>query len=82
MSDSAKKRSFTVAAWVLILLAVYSLLGILQALSLFQGERVLVNLRLWGSIMLFAFVGAIICLVIAARFRRRLAKCAAVRQNA
>ena len=79
MSNSAKKRLFTVAAWALILIGVYSILGILQALSLFQGERVLVNLRLWGSIMLFSFLGATICFVVAGRFRRQLAKCAAVR---
>jgi hypothetical protein len=74
MSDSAKKRLFTVFAWVLVLIAVYSLFGILQALSLFQGERVLVNLRLWGSIMLSTLVGAMICFVVAGRFRRQLAK--------
>jgi hypothetical protein len=79
MSDLAKKRLFRVVAWVLILIAAYSMLGILQALILFQGERVLVNLRLWGSIMLSTLIGAVICFVVAGRFRRQLAKRVTVR---
>jgi hypothetical protein len=79
MSDLAKKRLFTVTAWVQILIAAYSMLGILQALILFQGERALVNLRLWGFIMLSTLVGAMICFVVAGRFRRQLAKRATVR---
>jgi hypothetical protein len=59
------------AACVLILVAAYSALGILQALMLFQGERVLVNLRLWGSIMLSSLFGASVCIFFAARCGKR-----------
>jgi hypothetical protein len=71
MTDAAKKRWFWLAACALILAAAYSALGILQALSLFQGERVLVNLRLWGSIMLSSLIGASVCIFFAARCGRR-----------
>lgn len=67
MTDASKKRWFWLAAFALIFVAAYSALGILQALSLFQGERVLVNLRLWGSIMLSSLVGASVCIFLAAR---------------
>ena len=79
MSGSAKRRLFTVSAWALVLIAVYNLSGILQALSLFQGERVLINLRLWGSVMLSTLTGAMICFVVADRFRRQLTKRTTVR---
>lgn len=67
----AKKEWFWIATFVLTLIASYSALGILQALSLFQGERVLVNLRLWGSIMLLSLFGASICIFLALRGRSR-----------
>ncbi len=79
MTDAAKNKLFKVVAWGLILIAGYSFLGIVQALSLYQGERVLVNLQLWGSIMLSSLVAAVICFIFAARFRRRLVEFAAVR---
>jgi hypothetical protein len=74
MTGAVKKRWFWLAACALILVAAYSALGILQAFSLFQGERVLVNLRLWGSIMLSSLIGASICIFFAARCGKRSAR--------
>lgn len=71
MTGAAKKRWFWLAECGLILVVVYSGLGILQALFLFQGERVLVNLRLWGSIMLLSVIGASVCFFLAAYCGKR-----------
>ena len=38
--------------------SLYSVLGVLQALSLFQGERALWNVNLWASLALLAGVAA------------------------
>jgi hypothetical protein len=65
----AHKKWLWSATLALVLIAAYSALGILQALSLYQGERVLVNLRLWGSIMTLSLVAVGICVYLA--FGRR-----------
>ena len=67
MKDRVKKCWFGVAAFALILLAAYSAMAILQALSLYQGERVLVNVRMWGAIMLSGLFGAVACIFFAVR---------------
>jgi len=56
MQISRPLRWLAVAA--LLLLSVYCALGVLQALSLFQGERALWNVNLWSS-------GALVALVLA-----------------
>lgn len=71
MTDIVKKRWFWLAACALILVAAYSVLGLLQALMLYQGERTLVNLRLWGSIMISSLIGASVCIFFAARCGKR-----------
>lgn len=70
MTGIAKKRWFWLAAWLLVLVAAYSALGILQALSIYQGERVLMNLRFWGSAMVSSLVGASVCIFFAVRYRK------------
>lgn len=67
MPRTTKKRWLWLAALVMMLCAVYSALGILQALSLYQGERVLANLRLWGSTVSLSLIAAVVCIVFASR---------------
>ncbi|MBB6249393.1 hypothetical protein [Rhodanobacter sp. A1T4] len=55
MSYQAKKRIFAALSVLMILTAIYSALGVLQAASLFTGERALRNLNFWGTIMCVAF---------------------------
>jgi NO-binding membrane sensor protein with MHYT domain len=64
-----KKKCLVISAFVLTIIACYSALGMLQALSLFKGERLSVNLGLWGSIMVSSLVAGGICVYFA--FRRK-----------
>jgi len=50
--DTAFHWPFAVGATVFGLAALYALMGVLQALSLFTGERMLRNVNLWGSLFL------------------------------
>lgn len=53
---SGAKRIWCWCGVVLMLaVAIYSLMGIVQAASLYEGERALRNLRLWGAMMLSSF---------------------------
>jgi hypothetical protein len=67
MEHSAKKKWFVIAALFFAIIACYSTLGVVQALSLYQGERVLVNLRLWGSALLACLFVSGICTYCALR---------------
>jgi hypothetical protein len=42
----------------MLLVAFYSAMGILQAGSIYVGERALQNLRFWGAIMVLSLVGS------------------------
>jgi hypothetical protein len=42
----------------MILVALYSAMGILQAGSIYVGERTLQNLRFWGAIMVLSLIGS------------------------
>jgi len=55
MSYQVKKRIFAALSVLMILAAIYSALGVLQAASLFTGERALRNLNFWGTIICVAF---------------------------
>jgi hypothetical protein len=55
MTYQAKKRMFAALAVLMILAAVYSALGIVQAASLFTGERAMRNFNFWGQLMCAAF---------------------------
>ena len=55
MTCQAKKRAFATLSVLMILAAIYSALCILQAASLFTGERALRNLHFWGALMCVAF---------------------------
>ena len=54
MNYRAKKRIFVALAVLMILGAIYSAFGVLQAASLFTGERALRNSTFWGMLMLLA----------------------------
>jgi hypothetical protein len=70
MSNLAKKRLFLAISVFLVLAVIYCALAILQAASLFTGERALRNLYFWGSLMCVAFVGAVVFGVLAHRVGR------------
>lgn len=67
MAGNAKKRWLWLAAFALILAAAYSSLGILQAMSLYQGERLLSNVRIWGTATVVGLIGASVCIFFAVR---------------
>lgn len=73
MTYQAKKRIFAALSVVMILAAIYSALGILQAVSLFTGERALRNLHFWGTLMCLAFACSVVLGLLAFR-ASRLAK--------
>jgi hypothetical protein len=55
MTYQAKKRSFATLSLLMFLASIYCGLCILQALSLFTGDRVLRNLNFWFPLMGVAF---------------------------
>lgn len=57
----------------MVLVAIYSSLGILQAASLFTDERALRNLHFWGTLMCIAFTCSVLFGFLAFR-ASRLAK--------
>jgi multisubunit Na+/H+ antiporter MnhG subunit len=59
------------ASAVLVLLALYAALAILQAGSLYQDARAASNLRFWGLILLTSGAGAAVCGYLAARSKRK-----------
>ena len=62
-----KKKLFSLISFVSFVLSLYSLGGVLQALSLFRGERALHNYYLWGTAFLVSLVAALIFRLLAAR---------------
>jgi hypothetical protein len=45
-------------------------MGLLQAASLYAGERAMQNLRFWGSITVFSFVGSVLFGLYAIGFKK------------
>jgi hypothetical protein len=43
----------------MLIVALYSAMGVLQAGSIYTGERALHNLRFWGSITVFSLIASI-----------------------
>jgi len=66
-----KRTLFWVASALMVIGALYCGLGILQAESLYTGERAVANLRLWGSLMLAALIIAVILGIVAFRLAKR-----------
>src|SRR5262245_4894698 len=71
MSPSFKLFSLLVLGVVSLLLAAYSLVGVLQAQALFTGDRALRNLQVWGVATVVFFFCAVLCFLKAWRFMRR-----------
>jgi hypothetical protein len=67
MSAWVKKLAFGLASALMILAALYCALAILQAGSIFTGERASFNLAFWGILMGFAVIAAVAFGVTAAR---------------
>lgn len=67
MPGTRIKKWLLFAALVLLAITVYSVLGVLHALSLYQGERALLNLKLWGSLALLCFAATTACIFFAVR---------------
>lgn len=58
------------AAAAMLIVGLYSAVGVLQAGSIFVGERALQNLRFWGSITVFSLVGCALIIFFALRLKR------------
>lgn len=70
MGSSAKRISCWCGAVFMLVVAIYSLLGILQAGSIYEGERALRNFRFWGSITLLSLFASAILIFCAIRSRK------------
>ena len=71
MGPSFKLFSLLVLGVVCLLMAAYSLVGVLQAGMLFAGERAVRNLQVWGAATLIFLVCGVACFVWAWRLVRR-----------
>jgi predicted Co/Zn/Cd cation transporter (cation efflux family) len=74
---SFKLFSLLVLGVVSVLLAAYSLVGVLQAGMLFEGERALRNYQVWGTATVVFLLCAVACFVSAWRVARRQRRAAA-----
>jgi hypothetical protein len=59
MARNARRSCCWAAAAIMLLVALYSAMGIVQAGSLFVGERAFLNLRFWGSILVLSLIGTV-----------------------
>lgn len=66
---TASKWACALGGAVLAVAAMYALMGVLQATSLFTGERALRNVNLWGSLFLVALSASIFLIAKAVRVR-------------
>src|SRR5262245_8949480 len=71
MGPSFKVFSLLVLGVVSLLMAAYSLIGVLQAEALFSGERALRNLQVWGVATAVFVLCSILCFLRAWRLMRR-----------
>jgi Ni/Fe-hydrogenase subunit HybB-like protein len=71
VSPSFKIFSLSVLGVVCLLMAAYSLVGVLQAGMLFAGERALRNFQVWGLATMAFLVCAVACFVWAWRLVQR-----------
>lgn len=70
MNQQAKNRVFAILSLSLLLAAVYCALGVLQAASLFTGDRAVRNVHFWGSLTCVGIFGAVFFGVLAVRAAR------------
>jgi hypothetical protein len=77
VGGSFKLFSLLVLGVVSLLMAAYSLVGVLQAGTLFDGERALRNYQVWGTATVAFLLCAVACFVWAWRLVRRQHRAAA-----
>jgi hypothetical protein len=70
MTANAKRICCWSAAAALLIVALFSAMGLFQAGSIYVGERALQNLRFWGSITVFSLVGSIVLSLYAMSLRK------------
>jgi hypothetical protein len=68
-TGAVAKWACTIGSVALALAAMYTLMGVLQALSLFTGERALRNVSLWGSLSLVCLFASAFLIAKALRLR-------------
>ena len=71
MGPSFKLFSLLVLGVVSLLMSAYSLVGVLQAQTLFTGERAVRNLQVWGVATVLFLACSAVCFVWAWRLARR-----------
>lgn len=70
MNQQARKWIFVVLSLSLLLGAVYCALGVLQAASLFTGDRAVRNVQFWGTLTCVGICGAVLFGLLAVRAAR------------
>lgn len=60
MTLNAKRICCWCAAALMLIVALYSAMGVLQAGSIYAGERALQNLWFWGAITVFSLIVSIL----------------------
>jgi hypothetical protein len=60
MTPNAKRICCWCVAALMLIVSLYSATGVLQAGSIYVGERALQNLRFWGSITVFSFIVSVL----------------------
>ena len=70
MTRNAKYLSCWCAALVLLIVTLYSAMGVLQAGSIYPGERALQNLCFWGSITVISLIGSVLSILDAIRLEK------------
>ena len=67
MTSTAKRIGFWVVSALMVFVVAYCALAIVQAGSIYTGERALFNLRFWGAIMGASLIVAVLFGILAAR---------------
>jgi hypothetical protein len=70
MTPNAKRICCWWAAALMLIVGLYSAMGVLQAGSIYVDERALQNLRFWGSITVFSIVGGVLFGICAIRSKK------------
>ena len=60
-----KRIAYWCLAALMLLVSLYAAMGVLQAGSIYEGERALRNFRFWGSITLMSLLMSIVSAVLA-----------------
>lgn len=72
MTLNAKRIAYWWAAIAMLIVGLYCAIGVLQAGSIYVGERALQNLRFWGSITVLSLIGSVLFSLYAIRLKKTM----------